>query len=80
VANWGDTLWEDLLKLRETDGMPIEPGPLELRCQHCKDAYPVEDEDRRYPGLCLGCREYFADLDRQDELIQAHDNRPSNLL
>lgn len=75
MANWGDTFWEHLSKLRETDGMSMEPKPLDLHCQHCTDPYPVEDEDRRYPGLCSGCVEWFKDLDRQDELIQTHDGR-----
>lgn len=76
--SWGDGLWENIAILHETAGMPIEPGPLKLHCKHCGDPYHVEDEDRDYPGHCIGCAEWFRDLDRQDAVVFAAEEPPSH--
>jgi hypothetical protein len=74
-------MWEGLAELDETAGLPIEPSGLTPTCRHCGDPYDLIDEDTnpRYGNLCAGCSEWFKDVDRQDELIIAHEDPPSDL-
>lgn len=84
MTNWGDDdMWFNLARLAETDGLPIEPAPLNLPgvrvspvCRHCHDPYDSVDEDTnpRYAGLCIGCAEWFRDLDQQDDVAMAHED------
>lgn len=78
---WGDDMWTQLAELEATEGMSIEPSALRRYCMHCHDPYSAIDEDSnpRYSGLCIGCAEWFRDLDRQDELVIAHEDPPSHL-
>ncbi len=78
MANWGDSLWDNIAILQETADLPTEPGPLSPTCLHCHDPYDRTDEDTnpRYYGLCLGCAEWFKVLDRQDDLVIAHETFP----
>lgn len=78
---WGDDMWTGLAQLAETEGLPYEPPALTPMCRHCGDPYDFSDEDTnpRYWHLCIGCAEWFRDLDRQDELVIAHEDPPSHL-
>jgi hypothetical protein len=51
------------------------------KCRHCGDPFDFTDEDPepRYRNLCIGCAEWFKDLDRQDALVIAHEDAPPPL-
>jgi len=84
-----EDMWASLATLRETDGMSIEPKPLNLTglkvsplCRHCKDPFLAidEDSDGRYRGLCPPCAEWYRDQDELDAEVMAHEEAPSHLL